>query len=121
MTRIGPKDFDPYRAEIRDCYCPECRAVSYAASDVLDFDGSRHMAAAQALLASLRAGTHRHVTLAERVAEAKAEKAERLEKAIANGADPEVIAAIERGYTKVSMRDYFATGMGLGIGPRALS
>jgi len=121
MDKIGPKDFDPYRDQIRDCHCAECRQVAYAASDVLDFDGSRHMAAARALLASLRAGTHRHMTLAERAEEARAEKAERVADAVARGASADEIAAIERGYTAVRMRDFFATGMGLGIGPRASS
>lgn len=115
---IGPVDFDPYRSEIRDCCCATCREVAYALSDILDLRGARHLLAAEALLAALRDGQHEHVSLQARAAEARVDKAARLKAARAEGASPAALAAIERGYAKVSMRDFFATGMGLGIGPR---
>lgn len=115
---IGPADFDPYRADIRDCACDVCNEVAYALSNVLDFTGARHRAAARNLLDVLRAGQHRHVSYAERAAIARAEKAVRLAAAIANGASASHIAAIERGYATVKMSDFYATGMGLGMTPR---
>ena len=113
---IGPRDFDSFRADIAECYCQTCREVAYAASDVLDFYGDRHRAAAEQLLAALRAGEHGRVTFAARVAEARAEKEARLAEARANGASAATIAIIERGYVKVSMAPI--EGMGLGIGGR---
>lgn len=95
-----PTDFDPYRDAITDCWCPVCREVAYAASDTLDFQGERHLAAAVALLHSLQSGQHVRMTLAERATEARAEKAARLAEMRAAGADPAEIAAVERGYSK---------------------
>lgn len=113
---IGPRDFDPFRTDITECYCRTCREVDYAASDVLDFSGDRHRAAAEQLLAVLRAGEHSRVTFTAHVAEARAEKEARLAEARANGASAETIAILQRGYVKVSMAPI--EGMGLGIGGR---
>lgn len=111
-------DWEPFVDEISDCQCDTCNEVAYARSDVLDFDGRRYREAAAALLAALRAGEHRRMSIAERAELARAAKAERLAAAIAEGASADRIAAIERGYTTVRMSDFYATGMGLGIGPR---
>lgn len=101
MTQpIGPEDFRPFLEEITDCWCAVCREVAYAANDVLDFRGRRHLAAAQALLADLRDGLHHRMTLAERAEEARVAKAQRLADLRASGASPEVIAVVERGYSK---------------------
>lgn len=115
---MTPTDFAPYRAEITDCHCETCREVAYALSDVLDWGGQRHKARCADLLTALRAGTHLRMTLAERAAEARKEKSERLAQAEADGASAATVAAIERGYASVSMRDFYATGMGLGMTPR---
>jgi hypothetical protein len=122
---VGPKDFDPYRAELHDCQDTLCRAVAHAASRrQLTGESTEsvreHQAAARALLAGLQAGTHQHMSIAERAAEARKEKEERLTRMRAEGASAEAIAAVERGYTAVNMRDFYATGMGLGVGPRHL-
>lgn len=101
---LTPTDFDPYRAEIAGCWCRPCATTGS--------DGGR------ALHAALVAGTHRRMTQAERAAEARAAKAVRLAEAQARGATPAELAAIERGYVAVKMSDFYATGMGLGIGPR---
>ena len=95
-----PTDFEPYRVEISGCCCPTCREVAYAMSDVLDFRGERHLAAAVALLRSLQSGQHVRMTLAQRAAEARRETAARLAQLRADGADPATIAAVERGYSK---------------------
>lgn len=95
-----PTDFEPYRVQITGCCCATCREVAYASSDPLDFRHERHMAAAVVLLRQLQAGQHIRMTLAERAAEAREEKAARLADLRAAGADPETIAAVERGYSK---------------------
>lgn len=118
MSDLGPRDFDPFRDQITDCHCAHCQEVSYALDDVSDFGGHRHMSACRALLDALRAGEHTHVAFQERVREAREAKAERLERAKAEGASKGELAAIERGYTKVRMSDFYVTGMGLGVGPR---
>jgi hypothetical protein len=95
-----PTDYDPYRADITDCHCVLCREIAYAQSDVLDFRGQRHLAAAVALLRALQAGAHTRMTLAESAAEARVAKAARLAELEAAGADPGTIAAVQRGYSK---------------------
>jgi len=66
-TTIGPASFNPYRAEIRDCYCVHCVALAYLVS--LDSGrhsgGTRHLELAQELLEALEGGTHTHVTAVE--------------------------------------------------------
>jgi hypothetical protein len=58
------------------------------------------------------------VTLAECTARARSAKVARLDAMRTAGASPEALADVERGYAAVRMRDFSATGMGLGIGPR---
>jgi hypothetical protein len=99
--RPNPTDFDPFRGEITDCYCKTCRGIMLAATDVLDYGGHRHLAAAEALLVELRAGAHRRMTFAEHVAEAKRDKAVRLAALRAAGAPASEIAAVERGYVRI--------------------
>lgn len=118
MSKLGPADFAPYRDQISLCECHLCRELAYEMSSVTDFDGSRHRAAAERLFLALTLGEHSRMTLRERAIQARGEKAERLALAHATGASPETIAAIERGYTTVKMSDFYAAGMGLGIGPR---
>lgn len=115
---MTPADFAPYRNQLKGCACATCRELSYALSNVLDFDGRKHRAAAADLLVELRAGTHVHMSYTERAAEVRAETAIRLAGAKATGRSAEHIAAIERGYVTVEMSDFYVTGMGLGIGPR---
>lgn len=122
LPPIGPEDFAPYRAEIQDCHCREfCLPMVYVMSKnsgtyARTGEGQReHERHARGLLAALVAGTHQRVDFREFVAEAKAEKARRLAEA---GTEAER-AVIERGYASVKMSDFYVTGMGLGIGPRA--
>lgn len=114
---MTPADFDPYRDQIRGCACDLCNEVAYALSSVTDFDGRRHQAACAVLLAALRVDQHVHKSLAQRAKEARVEKDERLAAAAAGGASAEQLAAIDRGYTKVSARDFYATGLGIGMTP----
>lgn len=114
---MTPADFAPYRDQLRGCCCPLCNEVAYALSSVLDCDGRRHHAACSALLVALRADEHVHKSLEQRAKEARAAKDERLAAALATGASAEQLVAIERGYTKVSARDFYATGMGIGMTP----
>lgn len=113
-----PADFDLYRAQITGCHCDVCNEVAFAMSDVLDFGRRRHLAAACALLAALKAGTHRRKTFGEYADELAVAKAERLAQARAEGASAATLEAIERGYVAVRMRDFYASGMGLGVGGR---
>lgn len=120
-TPIGPRDFDPYRDEIRDCHCAEfCLPLAYVTSKnsgtyAHTGEGQReNEERARALLAALVAGAHQRVEFREFVAQAKAEKARRLAEA---GTEAER-AVIERGYVSFKMSDFYATGMGLGIGGR---
>lgn len=115
---IGPGDFAPFRDEIHDCHCAICRECQYALADVLDFRGERHLDACRALLAALTAGEHQRVEFADWVAASKTAAAERLETARRNGASTGELAIIERGYVTVKMSDFYATGMGLGVGSR---
>jgi hypothetical protein len=126
LPPIGPEDFAPYRAEIQDCHCAAfCLPMVHVMSKnsgtyVRTGEGRReHERHARGLLAALVAGTHQRVGFREFVAEAKAEKVRRLAKAKAAGASPETLATIERGYATIRIGDFHATGMGLGIGPRA--
>lgn len=113
---IVTASFAPYRPEIEDCACPTCREVSYGLSSVLDGPLSpRHLGACLALLAELRAGTHRRVTLAERAAEAREEKAAKLARLREAGAPASEIAAAERGYVRVDMA-FMRDGIGAGLG-----
>lgn len=114
---IGPVDFDPYRAEFTDCCCPTCREVDYALSDVLDFTGRRHLAACEALLAALRAGTHDRVERADWHEQCRREHDDRVAAAKAAGITGRRLADIERGYSAVRMSDFYTTGMGLGMTP----
>lgn len=112
--------YAPYLSEINACACNACNEVAYALSSVLDGSGSpRHLDALKARLAQLEAGNHLRMSYAERAELARKEKAERIAEATAEGRSESYIAALERGYVRVSMRDFYATGMGLGIGPRA--
>ena len=63
-----PADFDPYRDQIRECYCVECLEVTYAASNAWGRIW-RHAEAAEELLVSLSEGTHVRRELAEYLAE----------------------------------------------------
>lgn len=126
MVKIGPKDFDPYRQQFRGCECPLCREMSYALSDVLDFDGRRHYAAAEVLLSALRDGTHSRVELAERVAELKAERAGRIAEACASGAGELRLYGLYRGMSGGSVTRHFyhepysegfMIGTGIGMTP----
>ncbi|MEU4568635.1 hypothetical protein [Micromonospora sp. NPDC023956] len=112
---IGPADFAPFRAEFVDCHCPTCNEVAYALSDVLDFRGRRHLAACEALLAELRAGTHGRVTVDEYVTALRAEKAAKLAALREAGAPASEIAAVERGYVRVDMA-FMREGIGAGFG-----
>jgi hypothetical protein len=117
-TTIGPKDFAPYLAEIRDCCCILCLESAYAQSDVLDIGGRRHLAAAEAILAALRDGTHTRRERSAYHAEQRKAKEARLDAARDRGATPSELAAIDRGYTKVSMADFYGTGLGIGMTPK---
>lgn len=110
---IGPRDFDPYRTEISGCFCPMCRELMYS-----DATGRRALAAGGVLLAALKAGEHVRMEVAEYHAEAKADRDRRIAEAEAAGASAEHLATLRRGYATVKMSDFYATGMGLGIGPR---
>lgn len=114
----GPADFDLYRAEFTDCCCPLCREVAYALSDVLDHAGRRHLAACGVLLTALRAGTHTRVERADWHEQCRREHDARVAAAKAAGITGRRLADIERGYSTVKMSDFYATGMGLGVGPR---
>ncbi|MFI7069518.1 hypothetical protein [Micromonospora sediminicola] len=117
-AEIGPADFAPFRGEFADCHCPTCREIAYAASSLLDGPRSpRSLAACRALLAELRTGTHRRLTLAERAAEAREEKAVRLAALREAGAPDAEIAAVERGYVRVDMA-FMREGIGAGFGGR---
>lgn len=115
---IGPADFAPFRAEFVDCHCLTCREVSFTLSGVLDGPESpRHLAACHALLAELRAGTHKRLSFAERVAQAREEKAIRLARLRADGAPASEIEAAELGYVRFPFSD-MVNGSGLGVGGR---
>jgi hypothetical protein len=123
-ARLGPEDFDPWRAEITDCACDVCTEIAYAMSDVLDFYGERRDACTEMLLASLLEGWHRRMTHAERCARAKVQHEERMAAARARGASDLELFGMEYGHTwagqKILARargDYgdFVHGIGLGI------
>ena len=114
---IGPKDFDAYRAQITDCYCPLCRECAYAVSDVLDMRGRRSRAAARVLLAALQAGAHRRVEQDVYHAQARVDHDRRIAEAEAAGVTGRALEDIRRGYSTVKMSDFYATGMGLGMTP----
>lgn len=115
---IGPRDFDPFRAQIKDCACDHCWKVAGALSDVTDYSGRKHRAACEDLLTALRNGSHVHMTYAARGEVAKAETEHRVEAAIAAGKSQQYINTLRRGYATVKMSDFYATGMGLGMTPR---
>lgn len=116
---LGPVLFAPYHDQIELCECGICHAIACELSSHYHrfYGHDQHREVCAALLAQLRAGTHEHMTLAERAQIARAGKAQRLAQAQANGASAETLAAIERGYVAVRMSDFYTTGMGLGIGP----
>lgn len=110
-----PDDFKPYRDQISGgCECALCHELSANGHHFSDKHVQRQ--AARVLLAHLVAGTHERVTIAEVAAFARTAKAARLDAARAAGASAETLATIERGYATVKMSDFYATGMGLGIG-----
>lgn len=108
-----PADFAPFAGELSGCECPECLSLAAAASDVRDHAGRRQLAAARALLTSLRAGTHVRRTLAEHAADARAAKAARLAEMRAAGAPEADIAAVERGYGRAG--SMMRSGLGVGM------
>lgn len=102
-----------YLPEINYCECDLCLAIAYTTNRFNLYGqnpnsaaGVERYAAISARLKALVEGTHIHKTLQEKAQEVRDLK-------IANGEDLNA-----RGYVKVSMRDFYATGMGLGIGPR---
>lgn len=113
---FGPANFKPFSAEISLCECATCRELAYAMSNVLQGPNSRqHKAAARVLLTELLNGRHVRMTLAERAAEARLEKAAKIAAAVEAGASPATLQIMERGYATVKMSDFYATGMGLGV------
>lgn len=120
-NKIGPKDFDPYRDQFTGCNCLLCRELAYANSGHGDL-----YKAGEALLDALRAGTHVHVTLAERIVEAKAEKAADVAAACAAGRSELHMLGLFRGYHGgTNERFYygephseaFMVGTGIGMTP----
>jgi hypothetical protein len=62
---IAPADFDPYRDQIRGCFCPEyCRPMMYAASlnSGAGNGGAEHAALGVNLLEALNSGAHVRMT-----------------------------------------------------------
>ena len=115
---IGPRDFDPYRADIRDCYCKLCVQTSYYGRST-----SQQITDARALLDALRAGEHVRVELAEYVAAAKAAHAVAVAEACAAGKSELYMLGMHRGYhggnnAKHYYREPYGEDMmvGLGIG-----
>ncbi len=102
---LTPTDFDPYRAQIRGCECDLCYPMGYA-----NRAADQRLRDAHALLVALRNGTHRHVTLAERAAIARRERAERIAAACRDGAAERRMAALIRGYATSRDRDTFPYG-----------
>lgn len=117
IMSIGPKDFDPFRSEIRGCACDHCQAVAFAHSDVLDMGGRKHLKACEDLLTALREGRHAHMSYAERSAIAREQNKRRIAQAIADGRSEAYIESLRRGYVSVKMSDFYATGMGIGMTP----
>lgn len=115
---IGPKDFDPFRSEIRHCACDMCQEVAFALSDVLDMGGRKHLKACEDLLTALREGRHTHMSYAERSEIARADKERRIDQAIADGKSATYVETLRRGYASASMKDFYAAGMGIGMTPR---
>lgn len=66
-----PADFDPYREQIRDCFCAGCLEVTYANSNAWGRIW-RLAEAAEELLASLSAGAHVRRELPDYLAEQRA-------------------------------------------------
>jgi hypothetical protein len=98
----GRDEFVPHLAEILDCHCDLCNERSYAiSSGAADGgpDGIRVRIAHRVLLDALREGGHTRREWDEWL---------RICKARSSGG---------RGYVKVSMRDFYATGLGIGMTP----
>lgn len=104
----GKTEFAPFLDQILDCHCDPCNERGYAASSAAadgGTEGRPYRIANRILLDHLVAGTHVRREHADWIEICKARHAE----SVANGGP-------ERGYYKVSMRDFYASGMGLGIG-----
>lgn len=105
----GPQDYKPHLDQITDCHCDLCNEVVYALSSPAVDGGSGnrpHRIACRILLDALTLGTHVRRENSYWVEICKARHAE----SVAGGGP-------ERGYYKVSMRDFYATGMGIGMTP----
>lgn len=105
----GRGAFRPFLDQILDCHCDLCNERGYAASSpAVDggTDGRPYRIANRILLDALIDGTHVRREYAEWIEICKARHAE----SVANGGP-------ERGYYKASMRDFYASGMGLGMTP----
>lgn len=119
--KIGPKDFDPYRAQFRDCNCLLCRNVAYANSG-----HGNIREACQKLLDALKAGTHERVELADHIEQLKVERAARIAEACASGASELHMFGLHRGYhggnnERLYFREphdaFFMVGTGIGMTP----
>ena len=118
---IGPKDFDPFRAQIRDCHCPLCRQTCYANRS----DTQRRQDALN-LLTALETGTHVFLSISDCAAQARAEHNARVAKACADGASDYEMwhmtrpayngREFERFYRLTSGQTTLAFRTGLGVG-----
>jgi len=105
----GRTEFAPFLGQILDCHCDLCNERGYAASSPAadgGTDGRPYRIANRILLDALTLGTHARREYSSWIEICKARHAE----SVANGGP-------ERGYYKASMRDFYATGMGLGMTP----
>ncbi len=122
---ISPRDFAPYRTQIHLCQCDLCYPMGFA-----NRDHARRVADAAALLAALRAGTHTHMSIAERAEIARVEHRARIAAACADGVTERRMAVMIRGYASGRDSDVwpygpagamqsheFVVGTGIGMTP----
>lgn len=115
-TTPTPRDYDPYRAEIRDCQCDICYPMCYVRRTAEDH--ARHERLAIELLTALKAGTHTHMTMAQRSAIARAEHDARVAEACASGVTERRMATLIRGYATDRDSDRFPYGPSAGMSPQ---
>lgn len=105
----GRAEFEPFLDQILDCHCDLCNERGYAASSGAadgGTDGRPYRIANRILLDVLIDGTHVRREHAEWIEICKARHTE----SVADGGPG-------CGYHKASMRDFYASGMGLGMTP----
>lgn len=100
-----PSDFDPYRTQLHMCECDLCYPLGFANRPY-----EQRQAAAETLLAALQAGTHVHMSIAERAAIAREQHVARVAAACADGVSERRMAGILRGYVTSKDSDFWPYG-----------